>query len=493
MPSPRRSLAFRLLLANLTLTLAALWGLVLWTGYRLQSAALVEARVALGLKAVLIANALREPVVSHENNEEARPEHSEHEGAENPAPQAPALQGRDLRTLVASFAEEVGGRVTVFSSDLRLLASSQAGESASAEAAPEIMAALRGGQAYSIRNDEATGQQRLFVAAVISGFDRPGGVVQVSVPVAELEAGIRSTWLRLLTAGLVVTLLSLLAAVFVARQIIRPIRALTAAANQLAAGDLGTRLDLGRQDELGQLAAAFDHMAAEIGNLLGRERAFVANASHELRSPLTAIQLRAELLQRLLPPDERSQRYLAEIERETGYLSRLTAQLLDLERWDADAGSPQACSPLPVLAQAAVAMQPAAEEKQVQFYQELPSSLADVPISAEQLELVVRNLLDNAIKYTPEGGRVRLAAVEETGSVKIVVEDTGIGIPSADLPHIFDRFYRVDKARDRRGVGLGLSLVQAIMSRCQGRVTVASSEGQGTSVALHFPVQSKPG
>lgn len=486
MPSPRRSLAFRLLLANLTLTLAALWGLVLWTGYRLQSAHLVEARVELGLKAILIANALREPVVLRSGEEEDG-KREDHEEGEASAPLLPGLRARDLDTLVNSYAQEVGGRVAVFSSDLHLLASSAAGVPFNAQASPEVAAALRGGETYSIRVDEQNGDERLFVAALIAGFERPGGVVQLSIPVADLRAGVRSTWLRLITAGLVVTLLSILASVFVARQIIRPIRALTTAADQLADGDLGIRLDLDRQDELGQLAAAFDHMAAEIGNLLGRERAFVANASHELRSPLTAIQLRAELLQRLPSPDERSQRYLDEIERETGYLSRLTAQLLDLERIDASAAPLQSCSPLPVLAQVAEAMQLVAEEKQIELARQLPSSLSDVPISVEQLELVVRNVLDNAIKYTPAGGRVRLTADEEPGTVKIAVEDTGIGIPAADLPHVFDRFYRVDKARDRRGAGLGLSLVQAIMIQCRGKVVIESREGEGTTVLLAFP------
>lgn len=488
MPSPRRSLALRLLLANLALILAALLGLVLWTGYRLQRAAMEEARVELGLKAVLIANALREPLVIYEG-EGKKPESSDDEEHEANVPVLPGLQQRDLRTLVVSYAEEVGGRVTVFSPELHLLASSDQAALQAAEAPPETVGALRGGEPFAIRTDEATGEERLFVAAAISGFERPGGVVQLSIPMAKLRADIRSTWLLLISAGLVVALLSILASVLLARQIIRPIKALTTAAHQLAAGDLSTRLDLDRQDELGDLAAAFDHMAAEIGDLLGRERAFVANASHELRSPLTAIQLRAELLQRLLPQDERSQRYLAEIERETGYLSRLTSQLLDLERMDAGATPPHSCSPLPVLTQVVEGMSSAAQEVQVQFHDQLPPALADVPLSAEQLELVVRNLLDNAIKYTPAGGQVWLTAAEGAAGLRIVVRDTGIGIPAADLPHVFDRFYRVDKARDRRGAGLGLSLVRAIMTQCQGEVTVASGEGEGTTVTLVFPGQ----
>ncbi len=489
MPSPRRSLALRLLLANLTLILAALLGLVLWMGLRLQSVRIQEARVELGLKAVLIANALREPVVIHEG--ERDDEHDEDQ------PSASGAQQRDLQTLAASYAQEVGGRVTVFSTDLRPLASSDLDALLTEYAPPEAISALRGGETITIRQDELTGQQRLFVAAIIAGFERPAGVVQLSIPMSSLQADIRSIWLLLLTAGLVVALLSVLASVLIARQIIRPIQALTTAANQLAAGDLSTRLDLERQDELGELAAAFDHMAAEIGNLLARERAFVANASHELRSPLTAIQLRAELLQRLLPQDERSQRYLAEIERETGYLSRLTAQLLDLTRLDAgaalraepqDEAPAQSCSPLLVLSQVSDLMDFVAQEKHIHLHRQLPPDLPDVSISAEQLEMVVRNVLDNAIKYTPSGGRVWFGAAENAGGVHIEVRDTGIGIPAADLPHVFDRFYRVDKARDRQGAGLGLSLVQAIMARCHGVVAIESREGEGTTVTLTFPV-----
>lgn len=484
MPNPRRSLALRLLLPNLALILAALVGLVLWTGYRLQHARMDEARVELGLKAVLIANALREPLVIYEGERGPGGDDGDHDGNVR----APAqLQQRDLNTLVVSYAEEVGGRVTVFSPELHLLASSDPAVLEAEKEQPETGLALRGGEPFDVRKDEWTGQERLFVAAPIMGFERPGGVVQLSVPLAELEADVRATWLRLISAGLVVALFSILASVLLARQIIRPIRALTLAAHQLAGGDLSTRLDLDRQDELGELAAAFDHMAAEISDLLGRERAFVANASHELRSPLTAIQLRAELLQRGLPQDERTQRYLAEIERETAYLSRLTAQLLNLEQTDAGSIPPQSCAPLPVLTQAVMTMTAVASAAQVQLHSQLPPTLANVPISAEQLELVVRNLLDNAIKYTPAGGEVWLTVADSPEGVRIVVRDTGIGIPVADLPHVFDRFYRVDKARDRRGAGLGLSLVRAIMMACQGQVTVDSREGEGTIVTLVFP------
>lgn len=493
---PRRSLTLRIILVNLTLILLALGSLVVWTGLRLQKSIIEEAEHELELRALIVANGLREPVKKQLAFEESdayeREDEQEHEYEDDEGHRQVfiAFGDRDLKTIVDSYAEEMNARVTILDPRLNVRYSSDSVVPIHIEERhPEIITALKGSEQHDIRFDEWTGEERLFVAALIGGADSVEGLVQLSVPMTEIMTRVRAMWATLFTAWVVLMALFVLASVVLGGQITRPLRRLTLAANRLAAGDLSTRLDMNRKDELGALAAAFDHMAEQISELLARERAFVANASHELRSPLTAIQLRAELLQMASDDEARRARYLQEIRAESEKLGRLLQQLLNLNRAESGPAKPSSPSqPSPCLEEVVAMMRPLAEDAEISLHVDIPPDLPPVPISDEECELVIRNVLDNAIKYTPAGGEVHLQASASADWVQVVVRDTGIGIPEAELPRIFDRFYRVDKARDRTGSGLGLALVKAIVDAHRGQIEVKSREGAGATVTVRFPV-----
>ncbi len=501
---PRKSLTVRIILVNLALILLALGSLVLWTGYRLQKSIIEGAESELEVRALIVANGLREPIQQQLAYEEAYKEqggddHDDEEDDEKEGNDAydngehelvfAPIGDRDFKAVVDSYAHEMDARVTILDPNLTVRYSSDPNVPVHIEDShPEIVAALQQTENHDIRYDEWSNEMRLFVAAPILGNEGIEGIVQLSVPMDEIAERVRSTWLTLITAALALTVLFVAASIILGEQITRPLHRLTAAAHRLAEGDLSTRLDMDRQDELGTLAAAFDHMAEEISQLLARERAFVANASHELRSPVTSIQLRAELLQMASVSEERRQRYIREIRQESEQLGHLIQQLLDLDRVQSappTTGDP--IDPAPCLRKVFALMQPLGEAAGLAMHVSIPSTLPAIRMDEKSCEIVMRNLLDNAIKYTPEGGEVHLEARATEEGVEIVVRDSGIGIPEQELPLIFERFYRVDKARDRTGSGLGLALVREILSQFGGEILAKSKEGEGTEMIVRFP------
>jgi two-component system, OmpR family, sensor kinase len=272
------------------------------------------------------------------------------------------------------------------------------------------------------------------------------------------------------------------------------VKQLTEAAETIGISGLDQRLPLsGTGDELDRLSITFNDMFARLEKAIGEMKQFTASISHELRTPLTALRGEAEVM--LLQPHstEEYRRMLVSQLEEYDRLGRLINRLLTLAR--ADAGDIR-MHPTPVdlsqLAQYLVEqLEVVASSKQVMLSIE---SKEPVYVEADHdwLETVILNLLDNAIKYTPEGGRVTMR-VENRGTERMLeIRDTGIGIPPEALPHIFERFYRVDPSRDssKEGVGLGLSLVQWIIEQHHGRIEVTSEPGKGSCFTVRLPANN---
>ena len=252
--------------------------------------------------------------------------------------------------------------------------------------------------------------------------------------------------------------------------------------------------------EVGAVAIVQDY--TELRRLERVRRDFVANASHELRTPIANIRATAETL--LHAPDDAQliERFLPPLISEAERLSRLVSDLLDLARAEADEPRPHAAVELQGLVQNVVdSLRDKAGRRQVEINWQPNGAVPPVTGDAAALEQVAFNLLDNALSYTPAGGEVALrlrggAASDETAlggaTVTLEVADTGIGIPSAELPRVFERFYRVDKARSRSegGTGLGLAIVKHIVENHGGHVEVESVEGQGTTFRVELPVKN---
>ena len=473
------SLQGRLLLTYLALTLIGLGGLILWTGQRLQEATLEQAQRDLELQASLIANALREPLEGL------------HEGEGH--------GGRPMEVLIRSYAIRSGARVTLVDAGFRVLLSSDARVPPGVQqAAPELVAAREGRGLRRIRREAWDLEERLYVASPVTGEEgRIMGYVQLSIPTASLSAQIRQTWTGLLLTGGVMLGITVLVSLWLARQISRPLKTLTKTSEEIASGSLEGRVDPEGPEEFRRLAVAFNRMADRIQEMLARQRAFAMHAAHELRTPLTSLRLRLEMLQTHARGDaELTARYLGQMERDVDHLQRLVQNLLALSALDEGEHPPRALLDLsPLLYALADEIGPVAHQAGLDLHVDVPAHLPPVEANEDQVRTVIRNLLDNAIQYTPAGGRITLRAwAHENGEVHIAVADTGVGIPEEALPLIFERFYRVDKVTARRhgGAGLGLALVREIVQAQGGRVEVRSRPGEGSTFTVRLPIAKHP-
>ena len=225
-------------------------------------------------------------------------------------------------------------------------------------------------------------------------------------------------------------------------------------------------------------------------------REFVANASHELRTPLTIIRNSIETIEQgaISDPAKRAE-FFAIVHKHLDQLTNLVNDLLELSRLESQPSLPQVRPSAlgELLRRVAASFAPAIEAKSQRLVVELPDDLPTLELDPELLERAVGNLLDNANKYTPAGGEIRLSASVARGAVKIIVADNGIGIPAADMPRIFERFYRVDKSRSREmgGTGLGLSIVKHIVQLHRGEVSVTSTPGQRSVFTISLPIRSE--
>jgi signal transduction histidine kinase len=258
----------------------------------------------------------------------------------------------------------------------------------------------------------------------------------------------------------------------------------------VAGGDLGARVRLARQDEVGELASAFDQMVSRLEAAFAAQRRLVSDAAHELRTPLNGLAGTLEIVQVGLRRGdlEHAERLLASVEAELDRLGRFVNDLLTLSSLDEDAGNVRLDRvPLePVLRDVVRRARILAPDHEiVARFDPTAAVIGD----RDQLERVFTNLLDNAVKYTPSSGHIEVELQRAGDSVVGTVRDTGRGIEPDDLPHIFDRFYRVDRARSRQagGAGLGLAIVQAIVHAHSGQIEAESSPGKGTTVHVRLP------
>ena len=317
------------------------------------------------------------------------------------------------------------------------------------------------------------------------------GSIEAMTSLGRVDALLQAFRLTLLLLSAGGLLLALAGSWLVAGRALRPIARLTQTAQTITLSrDLSRRVDTpAHQDELGRLAMTFNEMLHSIETAYQAEKRFVADASHELRAPLTAIQGNLDLLNRHpdMPEAERAES-LTEVTREATRLARLVADLLALAR--ADAGIVLNRCPLDLDAVILDAYRTARSLAHGQQFVLDPFEPAAVEGNEDRLKQLLVILLDNALKYTPAGGRVALGLRRQDRDVEIIVRDTGVGIPAQDLPHVFERFYRADPARSRDpgGTGLGLSIAQWIVEQHEGTITLESEPGRGTTVIVRMPM-----
>ena len=317
-------------------------------------------------------------------------------------------------------------------------------------------------------------------------------LVQVGTSLEAVKETLRNLRIFLLTAVPSVLVFATLFARFLARRALKPISKIIKTARDIGQGqELSQRIPVFKvQDELGQLALTFNEMMDRLENSFAQMRQFSSDASHELRTPLTVLQGQNELvLSKLRDPKEYQEVIISNLE-EINYMSKVLEDLfvlsrsdenqvlLNYKRMDLRGLVEEVCRHAEILA----------EEKDISI---VIAFLEQVKINGDEVRLrqMVWNILHNAIKYTQPGGELKVSLLEESGFALLSIQDTGIGIPEKDLPFIFDRFYRVDKARSKGegGSGLGLSICRHIAEAHKGKIKVESKSGLGTRFKIHIP------
>lgn len=344
----------------------------------------------------------------------------------------------------------------------------------------------------SYRDVTFNGESHLRVLSVplVSG-GRPIGVVQVASNLDVVDSARRNLLSVLVFTTVLGVAISALASQASVKQFLSPLETITAAADQInRADDLSRRVpyDGPPDDEIGQLVDAFNQTLERLEVLFTSQQRFIADVSHELRTPLTVIKGNVDLMRRMKDFDPES---LDSIDQEAGRLTRLVTDLLLLAK--AEAGS------LPLtkaIVELDVLLMEVFSEMRVLAANKVQVKLTEIDqlqVSGDRdrLKQVIINLVANAIQYTPAGGDVFLNLSRSGDYAKLIVRDTGPGIPAEDLPYIFERFYRAEKSRTRSsaaGFGLGLSIAHWIVVQHGGKIEVNSHEGKGTTFAVWLPL-----
>jgi len=294
----------------------------------------------------------------------------------------------------------------------------------------------------------------------------------------------------LLLAGGGMLLIGAAVSYYLARSIATPVIDLNRAVNAVASGNLDTNVTVGSQDEVGQLAMAFNTMTAKLkSNTVLRQR-FLAGVAHELRTPLTILKANLEgIADGVITPDAEQMNSLTE---EVDRLTKMVGEIRDLSLLEAGQLQPEFVflDITGLLRQVVGKSRPLASEKNINLYIKTDDRLPAVWADGDMVNQTVYNLVLNAIKYTPEGGQVTIVAIAENGMMKIKVIDTGIGIAQDDIEHVFDYFYRVDSARTKAsgGTGLGLALVKQMVLAHGGKIKAESKLSQGSTFTVLLPI-----
>ncbi|MBP2019365.1 signal transduction histidine kinase [Symbiobacterium terraclitae] len=378
------------------------------------------------------------------------------------------------------MAEMVGGEVVVLDEAGRPLEF----VGASAVVPPEgTVQAVIAGRTFTGQLQTPEGRTFIVTGVPISGG---GGGVLLLAPADPLRQSLQLARRYLWLASGITLLLGTGLALVMARSLTRPVLAMERATRSIATGDFSVRVAVDSTDEIGRLGQAINRMAAQLETYESNRREFLANVAHELRTPLSYIRGYTQALAEGIVTDPAEvRRYQQIVLDESIRVGRLVDDLMDLAQMG-EGGMAFELIPLDLrvpVEQAALTVRPRAEEKGVRLAIDLPQPLPPVPADGGRIQQVVFNLLDNALRYTPAGGEIRVTAEAGVDAVTVRVRDTGEGIAPDLLPHVFDRFF----GRRQGGRGLGLAVVRSIVRAHGGHVGAESRQGEGSTFWFRLP------
>lgn len=468
LPTWSGSLRVQLLVGYLLVIAIGMGGMTAWLAPRIQNDAFEEAEHELEIEAHLLALTLAPQIENF-------------------------LDGRDtevLRRLLPKIGERNDKRVTITDHELFVIFSSDPRVGSGFEDNHvEFLAAQQGKEQHDIRLDEFTGQERIFTAAAIFGESGEAiAYIQLSAPTAPVWQSVYNAW-----AGMGVMLVVALAvavglSLYLAGRVARPLTRLRDVANSLAFST-ATQSSLMVQGpaEVRDLIRAFNHMTERMQRAAMRQREFVSGAAHELRSPLTALMLRLEMLAAHPPTAQELPRQMEALLAPLHRLRSAVDQLLLLASMEeSNRLQPAPLDLSPLLYELAEEFAPRFAGRR--FEVDVPPHLPLIRANADQMRIIFANLLDNAAKHTPPEAAIFLKANVYPDRVEVQVADEGPGIPLEEQERVFERFYRSPKARsDTPGHGLGLAIVQELVRLNGGAIELESAPGRGACFRVTLP------
>jgi heavy metal sensor kinase len=355
-----------------------------------------------------------------------------------------------------------------------------------------VKKAVAGQITYLTATSTEDQQVRLYAIALFNPFNGQSVVIVVGQTTTEITDVLHTFVYVIIFAMVGVIILAGVGGLFLAERALKPVQQITKTAQNIEGSDLSQRIDVKTDDELGRLASTLNEMIGRLEESFNRQRQFTADASHELRTPLAIMQAEATLaLSKERTPDD-YRKSLETISQESDYMSSVIGKLLFLAR--SDAGKEQlnfeGVELKELITGLSANIEALAQDKGIKFDVDAKEELT---VNGDKVKLrqLFINILENAVRYTPTDGRISVSLVKQESNAVVSIADTGIGIPPEHLPHIFERFYRVDKARARAdgGVGLGLAIAKIIAESHKGTITVASEVGKGTTFTISIPLQ----
>ncbi|NLD34674.1 MAG: HAMP domain-containing protein [Clostridiales bacterium] len=424
---------------------------------------------------------------------------------------APFLYAADTQTLTQTLAQagdELSGRVLLLDGDGKVQLDSFREAHGRRLEYPEVVSILLSGQTadYGVHSLKTGRQARSesmlgfgagdewvsYCTAGIIHSSRVVGVLLLVSSVGEMMQNLYALQDSLVLIFVVVAIVAILAGMIFSGVLTRPIVALTGVIRQMSKGDFAARVPEKGSGELKHLASAFNSMSEKLQTLDQSRNEFVSNASHELKTPLATMKILIESL--IYQPEMETQlrtEFLTDINAEINRLSAIVSDLLTLVQADAHTMrlDREKLSLAAIAKETAHRLEPIAAQRGQTISLSLEDS-GDMYADKSKLRQVVYNLLDNAVKYTQDGGKISLGVARGGRDIILTVADNGPGIRAESLPHVFDRFYRVDKARSREsgGTGLGLSIVRQIVTLHGGSIRAESEEGKGATFIVELPL-----
>ncbi len=391
------------------------------------------------------------------------------------------LKVAPLRTLARRYHDETGGRVLVVGTDGRVIADSDPSGDTDYGSRPEIRAALAGREAKGSRYSRTLGHGLLYFAVPVVHGEAIIGALRVTYPTSFVDARIRRGWWLLVAIGAIVLLVVFLVSLQLARQITVPIDELVDASARFGDGQLDARAEVPRgPPELRALTERFNTTAQRLERLVRSQQEFVADASHQLRTPLAALRLRLENLESEVPPGGDAEADVAGSLEEVARLSRLVDGLLELARAEQSAAAPESIGVAELVDGRTEAWGAFADEHGVSFAVRTPADLRVRSVPG-RLEQVLDNLIANAIEVSPAGGVIHIDADRRDGRVVLRVADEGPGLTVAERDRALDRFWRGTGAEG--GTGLGLAIVRRLVEADRGWVQLDAAPEGGLAVS----------